>query len=76
MGCKCIKKSYWYLIDDSFNNKGISEGGKFSFHLNEEYSFTKEDTAFGEAFYITHPDKKDPVGFDKKKFFEHFKIIE
>lgn len=68
--CKCIKESYWFLIDDSFD--GQSKGGKFSFIEGEQYDFYI-DNSWCKSYVVSHD--MSSIGLDEKKFIEHFEII-
>jgi hypothetical protein len=74
--CRCILEFNWFCIDDSFGESTNIKGGEFPFQVGEEYDFHLEDTFFGKAFLVTHPQNSEtPIGFDEIKFSRIFKVI-
>lgn len=74
--CKCIMKSTWFLIDDSFDPNSDIGGGPFSFEKDETYQYYIEDSFFGKCFHVVHPENGINQGFDENKFLEHFIVID
>lgn len=64
--CICIRKSSWFLIDDSFDKDSNIRGGPFSFNIGDEYEFRTSDSPFGICYTVINNDKE--VGYDELLF--------
>jgi hypothetical protein len=45
--------------------------------MGSEYDYFEEVTPFGNGMSVIHPKhgKENPTGFDERRFYEHFEII-
>ena len=75
--CKCIKKSKWFLIDDSFDLDSKLKGGEFSFQTGEVYEYDETESFFGGGTFNCFI-KADTETLRTckcfKRFFYHLKI--